>query len=231
MLELFASLSPPPPPAFAPRVSLSTKQSGRFTISGCAKGKWQSHLPRKRTALSLGLIYMRLIIDVSFMRVTVYEATAGTSVPSDIDHLAGLRPKFTAHFYFGCRPRPIHHHITYHCSYYRCEPAWCCIIIFYIIDMPCAFNLRKNVRYFRSRINSCTSIGRDQSFLSLHVSRRKRSSGKTFLRLISSKLYLSISASANSLGENRARSYKRERKNKKERESQSKILSASNRRG
>jgi len=34
------------------------------------------------------LIYMRLIIDVSFTRVTVYEAAAVHRFPSDIDHSA-----------------------------------------------------------------------------------------------------------------------------------------------
>lgn len=46
-----------------------------------------------------GLIYMRLIIDVSFTRVTVYDATTAASA-LDIDH-PGMRPKLTDRFDFG----------------------------------------------------------------------------------------------------------------------------------
>lgn len=50
------------------------------------------------SAIPIGeLIYMKLIIDVSFTRVTVYEATTGTS---DIDHSAWHAPETHGSFLF-----------------------------------------------------------------------------------------------------------------------------------
>lgn len=88
-----------------------------------------------------GLIYTRLITDVSLTRVTVYDANA---VPLDIDHSTRhVRPKLTARFYFG--HRPIHHRIMYYFPHHRDEPARCSITILYVIDPPRASNFRENV--------------------------------------------------------------------------------------